>query len=334
MKAHHTRPFLFYLPFCIMVARGSPSKRSPSPKPKRAAKTSRTSLTNQLSSNLLAAVIEASAFANRQRLAHTSRAMHHLVQTSKHYPHLKRVASVVRNMNASRTRATERVMNTYGADQVVGAVEALQIPPLSTITRGRIDPSRVFARSREIRDADMVKLCITLPFSPLMQTATSINLGFNQIGDVGMSAFAQAIKPVGDGGTGSLPVLEELDLQGNRIGDKGLEDFADSCAKGGLTMLQHLYLSYNNLSDVGVTALAGAYLGGALPRLRRLGLVKVKSRNSDHGMKALAEALATRTLRGSLRLQNLIVNDKYRRILARQDFGTTRIIYAAPLSQL
>ena len=52
-----------------------------------------------------------------------------------------------------------------------------------------------------------------------MAGLTLLNLGNNQIDDFGMTAFAEAIKPVNEGGIGAMAQCQTLDLGGNQIGD-------------------------------------------------------------------------------------------------------------------
>ena len=59
-------------------------------------------------------------------------------------------------------------------------------------------------------------------------------LNQNQIGDVGLSALAEAV------GNGALASLEALDLSKNEIGEAGMTAFADAVGKGALASLETL----------------------------------------------------------------------------------------------
>ena len=57
-------------------------------------------------------------------------------------------------------------------------------------------------------------------------------LHYNQIGDAGLSALADAL------GKGALDKLAVLRLDNNQIGDAGLSALASACANGALDQLQ------------------------------------------------------------------------------------------------
>ena len=91
----------------------------------------------------------------------------------------------------------------------------------------------------------------------------TLDLRFNQIGDQGVTALAEACAG------GALPSLRSLDLQCNAIGDVGLSALASTCAGGAqLPQLKELYLYSNNIGDTGCAALAEACVGGAMAQLK------------------------------------------------------------------
>ena len=53
-----------------------------------------------------------------------------------------------------------------------------------------------------------------------------LSLKKNQIGDVGLTAFARAVE------SGALPQLKELYLYDNQIGDVGMQALAGAVSKG------------------------------------------------------------------------------------------------------
>lgn len=61
---------------------------------------------------------------------------------------------------------------------------------------------------------------------------------FNQIGDVGIAAFATAITPVTKGGSGALPNLTQFFLDFNNIGDAGMAALSTALVSGALPHLQ------------------------------------------------------------------------------------------------
>jgi hypothetical protein len=73
-----------------------------------------------------------------------------------------------------------------------------------------------------------------------MGALEELNLSWNEIGDAGMIAFADAIKPTAENPIGSLPNLRLLDLGDNTIGDEGMKAFALAIASGSLPALEDL----------------------------------------------------------------------------------------------
>ena len=66
--------------------------------------------------------------------------------------------------------------------------------------------------------------------------AQALGLSQNQIGDVGMSALADAFAK------GSMASLESLNLRENKIGDLGMSSLSEALAKGSLASLQTLFV--------------------------------------------------------------------------------------------
>ena len=66
-----------------------------------------------------------------------------------------------------------------------------------------------------------------------------LHLFNNKIGDVGLQAFADAL------GKGALAQCTWLDLAGNSIGDAGMSALASACASGALDKIQSIYLQGN-----------------------------------------------------------------------------------------
>ena len=61
--------------------------------------------------------------------------------------------------------------------------------------------------------------------------------------------------------------MQGLYLNNNKIGDVGLQAFAEALGKGALASCQTLNLSYNQIGDAGLLALAAAVGKGALDHL-------------------------------------------------------------------
>ena len=124
-----------------------------------------------------------------------------------------------------------------------------------------------------------------------MCRAQELWLHGNEIGDVGMSAFANACakgsfanltvlhllqNEITDDGfaalfplikkDGKLSGLKEFSI-GSGITDKSMTEFADLLAKGSLAQLTRLELHFNKIGDPGLTSLADACAKGSLAQL-------------------------------------------------------------------
>ena len=76
--------------------------------------------------------------------------------------------------------------------------------------------------------------------SGALASLKELNLAMNQIGDAGLNALAEAIKPTANNASGALASLTTLELWGNAIGDDGMKALADACASGALASLKEL----------------------------------------------------------------------------------------------
>ena len=68
----------------------------------------------------------------------------------------------------------------------------------------------------------------------------------------------------------------ELNLNWNKISDRGAKALAAAFAEGAMPKLEKLYLEYNQIGDEGAVALAEAVGKGALPELKELRLIGIK----------------------------------------------------------
>ena len=66
--------------------------------------------------------------------------------------------------------------------------------------------------------------------------------------------------------------MQVLHLYNNKIGDVGLQAFADALGKGALDKLIYLSLNSNKIGDVGLQALANALGNGALDKVTCINL--------------------------------------------------------------
>ena len=89
-------------------------------------------------------------------------------------------------------------------------------------------------------DDEAVQLAEVLP---LCTSATELNLDNNKISDRGAKALAAAFAE------GAMPKLEKLYLSSNQIGDEGAVALAEAVGKGALPELKELFLDGNKLSQ-------------------------------------------------------------------------------------
>jgi hypothetical protein len=166
---------------------------------------------------------------------------------------------------------------------------------LLTMPPFRLHPNVIFGRSKsyfnhnQIGDVGMQAFASAVA-SGAMAGVTELFLHKNKIGDVGMGAFAKALA------NGAMAGLIHLDLFGNQIGDVGMTKFAQSIkpvseggsgAMAGVTVLR---LNDNKIGDVGMEAFARVLADGAMAQCKILRLNNDKI--GDVGMKAFAKALA------------------------------------------
>ena len=116
-----------------------------------------------------------------------------------------------------------------------------------------------------------------------------ICLAFNRFGDAGLSALMDAAVEYG-----ALSKLAHLNVGSNEITDLGCSHFAQALRRGALPKLVHLSFGLNQLGDDGIVALAEATGDkGCRARLHYLGLGG--NRIGNVGARALAEAMRCST---------------------------------------
>lgn len=130
-------------------------------------------------------------------------------------------------------------------------------------------------RGLQASDARLLKLA-------LLQNAqlSVLKLGYNKLGDYGMSILSEAVK--------NHKALRTLDVGFNQIGDRGCQDIAAALA-GPSSGLQTLYLAGNSIGESGALALAAMIKGGQSRSLKRLHLTA--NRIGDRGVQAITEAI-------------------------------------------
>ena len=70
-----------------------------------------------------------------------------------------------------------------------------------------------------------------------------------------MTAFAQAIKPASEGGSGALPAVTFLRLSNNNFGDAGMTAFASAVGSGTLASITEISMEGNQATDEGKKAM-------------------------------------------------------------------------------
>ena len=113
---------------------------------------------------------------------------------------------------------------------------------------------------------------------------TELRLYKNKIGDAGMQALAAAVT------RGSLAKLKELFLYNNLISDRGVASFSDAIVNGGLANLEILNLSNNKVNDPGMESLSDAIGRNGLASLNQLTMRR--NPGSTASVRAACEARA------------------------------------------
>ena len=92
---------------------------------------------------------------------------------------------------------------------------------------------------------DQMEILWCLVASGSMGNLQSLWIDGINIGDTGMTAFADAIKPNSKKPSGAMGALSTLSLDNNHIGEEGMASFADALANGSLGVLKVLYVKLN-----------------------------------------------------------------------------------------
>jgi Leucine-rich repeat (LRR) protein len=176
----------------------------------------------------------------------------------------------------------------------------LEKPPFD-IPRNKICKlTELYLDEKNLNAVDMITFSQAIANGALAQLE-SLVLYSNKIGDTGMIAFAEALKPNSNFPMGALGSLKQLDLSFNEIGDVGMVAFAEalkpnlSNPMGALGSLQELGLPLNQIGDAGMIAFANAIKPtpqnpmGALPRLKMLFLFQ--NEIGITGMVSFADAI-------------------------------------------
>ena len=168
---------------------------------------------------------------------------------------------------------------------VEAALELAKVSKEKNISLCGIKPGQrqVDLSSKGLTHADAILIAAYVAMR-LLRSLELLNLGGNQIGDVGMQAFADAI------GSGSMANLESLDISDNKIGDPGLISLSEALAKGSLRALEFLDLGNNQIGNVGMIEFSRSIpigLLGALTYLRLSG-----NQIGDAGMIEFSRSIA------------------------------------------
>ena len=85
--------------------------------------------------------------------------------------------------------------------------------------------------------------------------------------------------------------MQVLRLYNNKIGDVGLQAFADALGKGALASLEELSLECNQIGNAGLSALAEVVVKGALPKCTNI--FTFDNPASDEAKQAVEDAIAS-----------------------------------------
>eukprot|EP00966_Prymnesium_polylepis_P262986 6074543-Prymnesium_polylepis.1 len=112
-------------------------------------------------------------------------------------------------------------------------------------------------------DAEMV-LVTKVVASGAMAKLEELNLNNNRIGDKGMKSFSIALA------SGAMVQLKVLYLAANKIGDEGMVSFSTALASGAMAQLTVLYLANNQIGNEGMTSFSAPWLSLNISQLTSL----------------------------------------------------------------
>ena len=189
-----------------------------------------------------------------------------------------------------------------------GGVGALALMLLTLDGNASRPVDALFLHMSAITDIGLCSLAHSVKHGAL-QRCQHLELGINEISDVGVGGLVDALASQGAADTlrvlslgenhvtgrefcrlreTALPALLELHLDENCIDDDGLAALSEGLCRAAAS-LAVVYLFRNKIADMGVRALATAISNGAMPRVRELWLGE--NAISDDGATALREAL-------------------------------------------
>lgn len=106
--------------------------------------------------------------------------------------------------------------------------------------------------TKGLDDTDMFWLCSIISGPTASGSMITLNFEFNNFGDNGMEAFADAVA------TGKLSQLVSLNMRKNNIGDDGFIAFANAMVISPLSNNRAFAFQGNSIGDAGIVAFAGA----------------------------------------------------------------------------
>ena len=159
---------------------------------------------------------------------------------------------------------------------------------VAAINDGALSPLKYLQVQVEVENVLLLRLLRHLGGDAFPRLET-LDFAFNSLGDsddIGVSLLCSSLATAC--GSGALPQLKELWLQGNQIGNEGMIAFAAAIGSGAMAKLTILYLGNNEIGDAGMQAFATACGNGAIPQLKELSLFS--NRIGNAGMQAFATA--------------------------------------------
>ena len=192
--------------------------------------------------------------------------------------------------------------NKIGDGGLIGLAEACANGALAKCTSIKLgcNPASVHAK-RAVQNALKRRWLDGEFLATHLNEVTCLTMSYMKWGDMEMNKLAAALEYCH--ARGALANLTKLNLGSNQIGDVGFTAFAEACAKGALARLETLHLQVDHhIGDVGLTAFAKACAKGALPRCNDIcmgGWLNYEAK------KYLARALKNRWLDGDFLVRNL-----------------------------
>ena len=215
-------------------------------------------------------------------------------------------------LKASQTHCLEGSDVTWNSSEYVEQLNTSDMAILGKLVQWMPRLQTMLIYSSQFGDEGMHALCEGLGPGSLPSLLT-IDVRDNLFGPVGAKALASALRrgsmsklvalalscnPIGNQGLAALaaplrrlPALDELQLTGCEIGDKGVASLVADLGKDDFKALKVVDLSNNELTDIGCATLTKAVVAGPLPSIRSVWLRDDDSRGNPEASEAAVHSL-------------------------------------------